>query len=69
MLHKEKRAFVDHQRKMHEQLMREHKDFMALTSRIKATNASQSKIGAPPTGNAGIEDLLKECTQVLGKRN
>ena len=55
-LHKEKRVFIDHQRKQHEQLMREHKEFQSLTNKIKQGGSG---------GKGGLEELLRECEHVL----
>ena len=58
---KEKRAFVDAQRKNHEHMVREHKDFIALVNKTKTMNS---------LGKAnGLEDLLAECHQVLSHGN
>lgn len=71
----EKKAFVDHQRKIHEQLMREQKEFAALLNKVKTQGTSQGKAfsnsqssQAPP--QSGLEDTLKECYQLLsGHKN
>ena len=53
-MHKEKRAFVDHQRRLHEQFIREHKDFLGFVNKVKTNQ------GARP-----MEEILRECHQVL----
>lgn len=57
LMHREKRVFVEHQRKLHEASMREHKEFMTLVNKIK-TNP-------PVKQNNNFDDLLKECQTVL----
>ena len=59
-MQKEKRGFVESQRKNHEHMVREHKEFIGLANKIK-TNATGASKGA----NFPLEELLNECQQVM----
>ncbi len=54
LLLKEKRQFVDQQRKLHEGFIREQKEFTQMLNKVKAGQ----KQGQAPSA---IEELIKEC--------
>ena len=49
---KEYRAFIEQQRKMHEQIVREQKDFVTLVNRVKTNNKQGSNM---------IEEVIRDC--------
>jgi hypothetical protein len=44
-MHKEKRQFVEHERKQHEQFVREQKDFTALLNKVKSGGVGGGLVG------------------------
>ena len=49
----EHKRFIDTERKRHEQMVREHKEFITLMNKIKTNNQLK--------GKNGIDELLREC--------
>jgi hypothetical protein len=45
LMHKDKRQFVEYQRKLHEQFVREQKEFTALLNKVKSGGVSGGLVG------------------------
>lgn len=56
----EKRSFIEQQRKMHEQVIREQKEFLAFLNKVKGTGSA---------GGMSVEEVMRECQHVLNGGN